>query len=443
MPNDSISHFYPTQDNYIPHSDGTRSPKSLVDLCISSLCRSLPNFDELPPGLPQELVDQILASLTSHGALNSTTLRCLNKCELRVMNLASCRGVSDEWFSSPRDKTFGMRSLSPARKREEQRPRSASMPYGNPSTPLPLRSIQHTLDTPPSNFLGGSSSMMDVDDEEHQELISTPQEPMDGESMDEESFSSSSASFVSAFSSPFSVPSASSREVEETSEAQMHSPLLPGALPPPDFFSMKPRPMRQSPSSSGICMPLYPSLVRQLPPFLPYASSLHTQESLEYADTSEYSEHENNKHSSLTVLDLRGSRITDRGLLRLSQPSPLTSLEIAKLDNCHGITGRGLISFAHSNNLHTLTLANCRRVTDEAVVNISHLGSLVALNLGGCRCLTDRSLEALGGLHELKKLDLSQVSHFLLYYSISDTVSFLTFTCTCSVILLQMKVSQT
>jgi hypothetical protein len=113
--------------------------------------------------------------------------------------------------------------------------------------------------------------------------------------------------------------------------------------------------------------------------------------------------------STLTLLDLRGSqRLTDRGLLQLSHP-PLRSLEVARLDNCHGITGRGLLAFSQSHRLHTLSLANCRRLTDEAIVNVGHLGaSLMALNLGGCRCLT--SLEALSGLTSLRKLDLSQVN---------------------------------
>lgn len=120
--------------------------------------------------------------------------------------------------------------------------------------------------------------------------------------------------------------------------------------------------------------------------------------------------------SALTLLDLRGSqRVTDRGLLQLSH-SPLLSLEVARLDNCHGITGRGLLAFSRSRRLHTLSVSNCRRLTDEAVVNVSHLGaSLMALNLGGCRCLTDRSLEALGGLIMLRKLDLSQVRLDCLY----------------------------
>jgi hypothetical protein len=285
------------------------------------------------------------------------------------------------------------------------------MPYGNLSaaSPLSLRGIiHHAASVPEHDFLkDSSSSLMDIDDE-YQEIDSSPTESMEGRS----SSSSSSASFVSALSSPRSAQSASSHEEsEEMAHERLHSPLLPSVLPPPDFFSIKSRPMWQNPSTSGVCMPFYPSLVRQPPPLMAFASSLHTEESLEDAGTSEYGENETH-HSSLTVLDLRGSRITDRGLLQLSHPSPLSSLEVVKLDNCHGLTGRGMIAFAHSNKLHTLTLANCRRITDEAVVNVSHLGrSLTAVNLGGCRCLTDRSLEALGGLLELRKLDLSQVSN--------------------------------
>jgi hypothetical protein len=109
--------------------------------------------------------------------------------------------------------------------------------------------------------------------------------------------------------------------------------------------------------------------------------------------------------SSLTLLDIRGSQgLTDRGLLQLTH---LCSLEVARLDNCHALTGRGLLAFSRSHRLHTLSLANCRRLTDEAVINISHLLSLQALSLDGCRCLTDRSLAALSDLYGLRKLDLS------------------------------------
>lgn len=38
-------------------------PLSLVDLCVEDLCRNLLNYEEIPSGLPVELVDKILASL--------------------------------------------------------------------------------------------------------------------------------------------------------------------------------------------------------------------------------------------------------------------------------------------------------------------------------------------------------------------------------------------
>ena len=225
VPNNSISHFYPPQDNYIPHTDGTRSPKSLVDLCINSLCRSLPNCEELPPGLPQELVDRILASLTSHGALNSTTLRCLGNCELTVLNLANCRGVSDDWFINTRGSSFGMRSLSPARKKESgrQRPRSASMPYGVPTAMAPpCRGIYHEF-----------SSHSNIVDDDSERLDSSPHDSMEeGSEADEDrSASSSSESFVSAFSSPHNPPSTSSHDSEEiTREVLRSTSLLPSVL---------------------------------------------------------------------------------------------------------------------------------------------------------------------------------------------------------------------
>lgn len=110
--------------------------------------------------------------------------------------------------------------------------------------------------------------------------------------------------------------------------------------------------------------------------------------------------------ASLTELDLRGSqRLTDKGLLQLQE---LCQLEVARLDNCHGICGRGLLALTASHRLHTISLSGCRRLTDEAIINISNMETLQSLNLEGCRCLTDRSLAALSGLIHLQKLDLSQ-----------------------------------
>ena len=76
-----------------------RSPKSLVELCIDTVCRTLPDLDgELPPGLPQDVVDDLIRSLMQHSAVNATTLRALRNCEFGILSLASCRGVTDEWL---------------------------------------------------------------------------------------------------------------------------------------------------------------------------------------------------------------------------------------------------------------------------------------------------------------------------------------------------------
>jgi len=286
------------------------------------------------------------------------------------------------------------------------------------------------------------------------------------------------SSFVSASSTPY-VDSTTAGEAEGIDEDEdenedgeeeegtkdappSSSPLLPGVLPPPEFFSLRWSPPAPSSSlwlypvrsSAGdddamLTMPSLDPDSRKPPAALPARTDngvndgddadttkahhhhQHMDNSL-YNDDMSYDGDDDNINnnndasylpppsssptgisstttSTLHLLDLRGSqRLTDRGLLQLAH-TPLHSLEVVRLDNCHGITGRGLLAFSRSTMLHTLSLANCRRLTDEAVVNVGHLGgSLTCLNLGGCRCLTDRSLEAVGHLRELRKLDLSQ-----------------------------------
>lgn len=206
------------------------------------------------------------------------------------------------------------------------------------------------------------------------------------------------------------------------------TPLLPSVLPPPEFFSMKLSPNAPT-SSLWQCQMKSPSNELVMSPLLPRKSSQssnHSERVRLKSDSSPSGKSDemscdtsfrpatpnitNSATFTITLLDLRGSqRLSDRGLLHLSH-TPLCSLEVARLDNCHGISGRGLLAFSRSYKLHTLSLSNCRRLTDEAVVNVSHLGaSLMTLTLGGCRCLTDRSLEAMSSLLELRQLDLSQV----------------------------------
>ena len=77
----------------------TRSPKTLQALCVDTICRSFPSLNgELPPGLPPDMVGDIITSLQSHKALNATTLRILKYCELSELSLVQCRGVTDDWL---------------------------------------------------------------------------------------------------------------------------------------------------------------------------------------------------------------------------------------------------------------------------------------------------------------------------------------------------------
>ena len=100
VPDDTISSLFPMEDNYVTGDiPMSRSPKSLTQLCVEQVCRSLPLLDgALPKGLPQDVIDKIASCLLKHSALNGTTLRALRYCEVGSLNLANCRGVTDNWL---------------------------------------------------------------------------------------------------------------------------------------------------------------------------------------------------------------------------------------------------------------------------------------------------------------------------------------------------------
>jgi hypothetical protein len=320
VPDVAIAALYPVEDNYVMDTSSARSPKSLVDLCVDNVCRNLPYLDsDLPPGLPHDVVDDIVKSLMKHAALNATTLRILRNCELDALSLAGCRGVTDEWLQP-----LGSRSLT--------------------ASPVPSH-ISH-----PEEYVGMESKDLDFPSPSHD---FTHKQAVTGS----EASSWSTSSFVSASSTPYEADvDGAPKDVKFwPTERTPSSPI-----PMKDFMMHNPSALAPSPTIT----------------------------------------------SYLTLLDLRGSqRLTDRGLMQLHD---LGSLEVVKLDGCHSLVGRGLLAFAASHRLHTLSMANCRRLTDEAIINVSHLNSIEALSLDGCRCLTDRSLAAMSGLYDLQKLDLSQ-----------------------------------
>ncbi len=84
----SMHSLYPTEDNYITVRGGFCSPKSLENLCIDQICRSLPDLDgDIPPGTPQCIINAILQSLMSHGVLNATILRPFRRYEFDQLPL--------------------------------------------------------------------------------------------------------------------------------------------------------------------------------------------------------------------------------------------------------------------------------------------------------------------------------------------------------------------
>ncbi|GKY95273.1 hypothetical protein MPSEU_000489400 [Mayamaea pseudoterrestris] len=98
VPDETIVGLY-TADEYYTTANGLYSPKSLANLALNTLCKNLTLYhDELPHGIPQEVVDDIVNSLIGHSALNATTLHALRNCELHSLNLAHCRLVTDEWL---------------------------------------------------------------------------------------------------------------------------------------------------------------------------------------------------------------------------------------------------------------------------------------------------------------------------------------------------------
>ena len=93
----SMSSLYPMDYNYVTLKDGYCSPKSLENLCIDQIRRSLPDLDgKIPPNFPQDVVNVILESLVSHGALTSVQLEAFKHYELGQLTT-----VDERLSSSP------------------------------------------------------------------------------------------------------------------------------------------------------------------------------------------------------------------------------------------------------------------------------------------------------------------------------------------------------
>jgi Leucine Rich repeat len=382
VPDESIFDLYPLSDNYVlEDSTGLRSPKSLAELCTDIMCRSLPlvgsEGSSLPPGLPQDIVDDMVASLVKHSALNATTLRALKNCELSSLSLAGCRGVTDEWLESL-NTLSGNASLS-AIGEEHDNIITLRASYKNERLDAIMKSVKDIYDRereyPPQQYSNDHRCL------QHPEVFynASLEDPSNGNILMEES-SCSTSSFVSA-SSVYHTTSNSAERLSCPPSIEDHTMLGENVESASSMWNDSSLPQW------GRCISSNGNVLE--PPLKGY-----------------YCLRPCSATTNITFLDLRGSQLlTDKGLMQLSA---LSNLEVAKLDGCFSIRGKGLLAFSMSNRLHSLSLANCRRLNDEAIINIAHLKSLETLSLDGCRCLTDRSMVAIGSLVRLKKLDLSK-----------------------------------
>jgi len=332
-------------------TSATRSPRSLYELALAGVCRSLPNMiGPLPRGLPREVSCAIVQSLQKHGALNSTTLPKLRHCEdITALSLSNARGVTDGWVAALMASDQGDSDVETDIDADADNSVTHPHPPDAAHPPTKGADTGPSRDAPPACSSGSGKTRSG-----HRKGCASTHPPP-----------------PPAFS--------------DDDEAVLH-------LPPQQDVSalshhdLPPSPRPRAPSDGGSTS-LLASVLRRADQRRPRPPAPHALV------------------ANLRTLDLRSSaRLTDRGLLRLP---PLPRLAVAQLDGCH-VSGRGLLFLRHSAGLRTLSLTHCRQLTDEGLLHVGGCGGLVNLSLGGCRRVTDEGVAALAGLVHLERLDLSQ-----------------------------------
>jgi Leucine Rich repeat len=349
IPDGSIADLYPIQDNYVNVSGNLRSPKSLTELCVEALCRSLPYLDgELPSGLPQDVVDDVIHSLVQHSALTATTLRVLRNCELGTLTLAKSRGVTDAW-------------LAPFLHRHDVTDAIQAMP------PSPAETIMNNDD---SSIM---DTEMDLDDEEGI-----------GENIEDPDSKPASDIFYGTFKAHTLDPdceSASFASVNEDNDSQSFSMDV----------SIKKEPVAVKRSSTSSLASSVTSNLTLLD--IRGSQGLTDRGLLQLTHL---------RNLQVAKLDQCHS-LTGRGLLALCQSHKLHSLSLA---NCRRLTDEAVINISHLTSLQALSLGGCRCLTDRSLAAISELYNLQKLDLSQCDLITDQGLDELKHLAMLQELSL-------------------------------------
>jgi hypothetical protein len=344
VPDVAIAALYPVEDNYVVDTSSTRSPKSLVDLCADNVCRNLPYLDsDLPPGLPHDVVDDIVKSLMKHAALNATTLRILRNCELGALSLAGCRGVTDEWLQP-----LGSRSLTASpvlshisQSEEYERIESMDLDFPRPS---------HDSLTQKQTVAGSEAS------------------------------SCSTSSFLSASSTPYEADLESAPKDVKFSPTE-RTPSSP--IPMNDFMVHNPSAMVPSATITS------------------YLTLLDLRGSQRLTDRGLMQLHD---LGSVEVVKLDGCHsLVGHGLLAFTRSHRLHTLSLA---NCRRLTDEAIINVSHLNSIEALSLDGCRCLTDRSIAAMSGLYDLQKLDLSQCDLITDEGIDHLHDLEALNELSL-------------------------------------
>jgi hypothetical protein len=341
--------LYPVEDNYINEDNGKRSPKSLAGLSTDALCRSLPYLNgELPPGLPQEVVDDVIQSLVKHSALNATTLRVLRNCELGALSLAGCRGVTDEWLQ-----------------------------------PLSTRSVTSSPELYPRvNDENGVQSMdLDYDRKPSDAFYGT----FDSHKFEESSCSTSS--FVTATSTPY----------------MPESPQLASASSDTPMEGLAVLDTKRSHSANMVPLPTVTSNLTLLD--LRGSQRLTDRGLMQLTDLRqlEVAKLDNchalvgrgllalsSSHRLHTLSLANCRRLTDEAVINISH---ILSLEALSLGGCRCLTDRSLAAVSDLYALRKLDLSQCDLISDSGLEQLENLESLEEVSLGWCRRITDQGID--------------------------------------------------
>ncbi|XP_023565200.1 leucine-rich repeat-containing protein 29 isoform X2 [Octodon degus] len=112
---------------------------------------------------------------------------------------------------------------------------------------------------------------------------------------------------------------------------------------------------------------------------------------------------------TLHALDLSGTGLPPEALQALGQVAGLKLQELS-LHNCWELSTDAVATLCRQQpGLTSLDLSGCSELTDGALLAVSRgLGHLQRLNLGKLQQLTDAGCTALGGLRELRSLDMAE-----------------------------------